>query len=134
MLSGLLEGGLFVVVDIALLTLGKTVDEEGTVLLPIENDRAIPPPDFPCPGRATRCLITPPPKSASISPCSARWIASRSTPSSSFCFLAKRSNQAFLKSFTGNLPITPKCNTKCGTMPANSATQRVFRVEKIDSR
>src|SRR5713101_843719 len=30
----------------------------------------------PCPGRATRCLITPPPRSASISPCPARATAS----------------------------------------------------------
>src|SRR3546814_7785068 len=40
------------------------------------------PPDFPFPGRATRCLMTPPPRSASTSPHSARCTASRSAESS----------------------------------------------------
>src|ERR1019366_5481497 len=40
------------------------------------------PPDLPPPGRAIRCLMTPPPRSASINPCSALLIASRSARSS----------------------------------------------------
>ena len=52
--------------------------------------------DFPCPGRAIRCLITPPPRSAAINPRSAFRIDSQSTPSPMPAFFAKRMNALFV--------------------------------------
>lgn len=54
------------------------------------------PPDLPWPCRAIRCLMTPPPRSASIKPFSALVTASRSSWSVNLFWRAKRSNQAFL--------------------------------------
>src|SRR3546814_14611057 len=55
------------------------------------------PPDFPFPGRATRCLMTPPPRSASTSPHSARCTASRSAESSIRSFREKALEPAILE-------------------------------------
>src|SRR6267143_3488512 len=46
------------------------------------------PPDFPLPGRAIRCLMTPPPRSASIKPRSAFAIAAHRVGSSRPAFRA----------------------------------------------
>jgi len=60
------------------------------------------PPDFPLPGRAIRCLMTPPPRSASIKPRSALAIASHSVRSSRPAFRANLVNGLFL-----NIRICP---------------------------
>lgn len=41
MLGGLIECGLFLVTDIALLALGEAVHEEGALCLAIEDDRSV---------------------------------------------------------------------------------------------
>ena len=50
------------------------------------------PPDLPSPVRAIRCLMTPPPRSASICPLSARSVASKTTVSEILSFRAYRWN------------------------------------------
>jgi FCD domain len=55
--------------------------------------------DLPSPGLAIRCLITPPPKSASIWPFSARNTAPNSAAADIFSFRANLPNHAFLKTF-----------------------------------
>jgi hypothetical protein len=55
------------------------------------------PPDLPSFGRAIRCLITPPPRSASIKPFSALATAAHKSASSSPCRRAKRANHLVLK-------------------------------------
>ena len=54
------------------------------------------PPDFPAPLRAIRCLITPPPRSASIKPRFASWIVEQRSASVTSFFRAKRANFLFL--------------------------------------
>ena len=56
------------------------------------------PPDRPCPLRATRCLISPPPRSASIRPLSARSMASRKLLSAIPSRRTNRANHFVLKS------------------------------------
>src|ERR1039457_3544011 len=74
------------------------------------------PPDFPWPGRAMRCLITPPPRLAAIKPCPASRMAWQSSASPMPALLPKRANALVL-----NVRIYPYQNC-LGHCPEASIT------------
>jgi len=78
------------------------------------------PPDLPRPRRAIRCLITPPPRSASMSPASAWTIASQRSSSRMPSWLAKRPKPFVEKMRPALLlpiSITRYYSTKSGSFP-----------------
>ena len=84
------------------------------------------PPDRPCPSRAMRCLITPPPRSASIKPLTARRTASHSASSS---IPSRSANRAKGLLLYANQPARPApgstslYNTKCYRMQFRDTTR-----------
>jgi hypothetical protein len=86
----------FVRFDIAALVFGESVEKHRALVRPVREKHPMAD-GTSWPSLATRCLISPPPRSASINPRSARETASLKLASVMCSRRAKRANHLFLK-------------------------------------